>query len=201
MEHSNESKVVILDVDGAVVQQRRLLAQYHPTVIPLQEKSETLRYWRRIAEMDWLRQLLVSTAGTVKGRVIFYGSGDYHHLAWLGISLMDEPVTVIHFDNHTDFWRNPHRGYTHFGDWVVRALKLPHVRRVIQLGIDGDLNMSKDMPVPMGPLVHQMSLLYNGMVEVYPNAMRRSLLLGRIRATLPCVEFEPAVTKRFSGKL
>ena len=193
MEHSKESKVVILDVDGSVIQQKRLLTQYHPTVIPLQEKSEALRYWCRLGEMELLRQLLVSTVETVKGKVIFYGSGDYHHLAWLGISLMDEPVTVIHFDDHTDFWRNPHQGYTHFGDWVVRALKLSHVHRVIQLGIDGDLNMSKEIPFPMGPLVHKMGLLCNGKVEVYPNAMRRSLLLGQIRATLPCVKFEPGL--------
>jgi hypothetical protein len=190
MKHSNESKVIILDVDGAVVRQKRLLAQYHPTVIPLQEKSEALRYWCRIGEMERLRQLLVSTVGTVKGKVIFYGSGDYHHLAYLGISLMDEPVTVIHFDNHTDFARGL-SGYIHAGSWVVRALALAHVRKDILLGIDGDLNMSKDMPVPMGPLMHEMSLFCTGKVEVYPNAMRRSVLLGRIRATLPCVEFKP----------
>jgi len=193
MKFKNASKVIILDVDGAVIQQKKLLAQYHPIVIPLQEKSEALRYWCRIEEMEWLRQLLVSTVGAVKGKVIFYGSGDYHHLAWLGISLMDEPMTVIHFDNHTDFWRSPREGYIHFGSWVVRALKLPNIRRVIQLGIDGDLNMSKSMPFPMGPLTHEMSLLCNGKVEVYPNSMNRSTLFGRIRAKLPCVDFEPGL--------
>lgn len=192
MESANESKVVILDVDGAVVQQKRLLVQYRPIVIPLQEKSEALRYWCRIEEMEWLKQLIVSTVETVKGKVIFYGSGDYHHLAYLGISLMDETVTLIHFDNHTDFTRGL-SGYIHAGSWVVRALALSHVRKDILLGIDGDLNMSKDMPVPMGLLMHEMSLFRTEKVEVYPNAMRRSVLLGRLRAKLPCVEFEPGL--------
>ncbi len=192
MENSNASKVIILDVDGSVIQQKKLLAQYHPTVIPLSEKSEALRYWCRIEEMEWLKQLLVSTVGTVKGKVIFYGSGDYHHLAYLGISLMDEPVTVIHFDNHTDFARGL-SGYIHAGSWVVRALALSHVRKDILLGIDGDLNMSKDMPVPMGSLMHEMHLFKTQKVEVYPNAMHRSVLLGQISTKLPCVEFKPGL--------
>jgi len=186
-------KVIVLDVDGAVIRQQRLMAQYQPIVVPLQERSEALRYWCRVEEMEAVRQLLVSTVGSVKGAVIFYGSGDYHHLAWLGISLMDEPLTVIHFDNHCDFWRTPRRRYTHFGHWVVEVLKLPHVRRVIQLGIDGDFDMSKETPFPMGPIGQEMDLLCDGKVEVYPNAMRCSTLLWRLRATLPCVEFEPGL--------
>ncbi|MCG2739870.1 MAG: hypothetical protein L6300_06480 [Syntrophaceae bacterium] len=193
MLHGNESKVIILDVDGAVIQQKRLLAKHHPTVIPLQEKSEALRYWCRIEEMERLRQLIVSFVGTVKGKVIFYGSGDYHHLACLGISLIEEPLTIIHFDNHADFWRSPHHGYIHFGDWVVWAVKLPHVCKVIQLGIDGDLGFGTSRSLPVGPVTHEMSLLCTGKVEVYPNSMRRSILVGRIRATLPCVEFEPGL--------
>jgi hypothetical protein len=64
---------------------------------------------------------------------------------------------------------------------------------VIQLGIDGDLGLRRDIPVPMGPITHEISLLCNGKVETYPNSMRRSVLLGRIRATLSCVEFKPGL--------
>ena len=86
MEKPDALKVIVLDVDGSIIQQERLLAQYQPTVIPLQDKSEALRYWCRIEEMERLRQLLMSSVGTVRRKVIFYGSGDYHHLAWLGIN-------------------------------------------------------------------------------------------------------------------
>ena len=89
-------KIIVLDVDGAVVQQPRLMAQYRPLVVPLQEKCEALRYWCLMEELEEVRKTLAATEGGGKGAVIFYGSGDYHHLAWLGISLGEEPVTVIH---------------------------------------------------------------------------------------------------------
>jgi hypothetical protein len=193
MENADSFKVFVLDLDGAVTRQEGLMAQYQPKVIPLQHKSEALRYWCRLEEIKQLRQLIDSTTGTEKKKVIFYGSGDYHHLAYLWISLIEEPVTVIHFDDHSDFWKTPNRRYIHFGSWVVNTLKLPGIRRVIQLGVDGDFDMSKETPFPMGPVGHVMSLLHNGKIEVYPNTMRSSLLLGRVRGSLPCVEFVPGL--------
>ena len=141
--------------------------------------------------------MLASSFGTGKGKVIFYGSGDYHHLAYLLLSLIEEPLTVIQFDNHTDFWKSS-PGNLHCGSWVVNSLELPHVRRVIQLGIDGDLRLSKDLPMPnfpmpIGTITHKMSLLCDGKVEVYPNSMHRSVLLGRVRAASPCVELKPRI--------
>ena len=186
-------KVIILDVDGAVTRQSKLMAQYQPMVIPLQEQCEALRYWCRLEELEEVRQLLLEKAGSVKGAVIFYGSGDYHHLAWLGISLIEEPVSVIHFDNHSDLWRTPRKKYTHFGHWVVEVMKLPHVRRLIQLGIDGDFDMNKVTPFPMGRIGMIMDLILNGKVEVYPNSMRTSTLLLWMRASLRCVEFKPGL--------
>ena len=189
--------VIVIDVDGAVVQQKRLMDQYQPAVIPVQENTEELRYWCRMGKLEQLRQLLLSSVGTIKGKIIFYGSGDYHHLTYLWLSLMDEPVTVIDFDNHTDFWKSS-PGHLHCGSWVVNSLELPHVRKLIQLGIDGDLKLSKDLPLPnfpmpIGPLTHKISLLREGKVEVYPNSIHRSFLFRKVRATLPCVEFKPGL--------
>ena len=197
MEKPGALNVIVIDVDGAVVQQKRLMDQYQPTVITLPKKTEALRYWCRMGVLEQLRQLLLSSVGTVKGKIIFYGSGDYHHLAYLWISLMDEPVTVIDFDNHTDFWKST-RGHLHCGSWVVNSLELPHVRKLIQLGIDGDLVLRKDLPVPIFPMLigtitHKISLLCDGKVEVYPNSMHRSIMFGRVRATLPCVELKPGL--------
>lgn len=192
MEKSNKCDVIVLDVDGAIVQQKRLMEQYQPTVISLQDKSEELRYWCRMEKMDLLRNMLVSLVGTVKRKVIFYGSGDYHHLAYLGISLVDEPVTVIHFDAHTDFLKGP-KGYIHAGCWVIKASELLLVRKVIQLGIEGDLGIRKDRFLPIGTMTHQFNLLCDGKVETYPNSTRRSIFLGRMRASLPCVELKPGL--------
>jgi len=189
--------VIVIDIDGAIVQQKRLMDQYQPAVIPVQKNTQALRYWCRMGELEQLRQLFLSSVGTVKGKVIFYGSGDYHHLAYLWLSLIDEPVTVIQFDNHTDFWKSS-PGHLHCGSWVINSLELPHVRKVIQLGIDGDLKLSKDLPLPnfpmpQGPITHKISLLREGKVEVYPNSMHQSVLFWKVHAKLPCVEFKPGL--------
>lgn len=68
--------------------------------------------------------------------VTFYGSGDYHHLATTLISQTVEPLTVVHFDNHPDWVRMP--ATNNCGGWVNRALELPHVARIVTLGICSD---------------------------------------------------------------
>ncbi|HEY9159849.1 MAG TPA: hypothetical protein VIS94_02005 [Desulfomonilia bacterium] len=193
METPDAFKVFVLDIDGAVTRQERLMARYQPAVIPYLHKSEALRYWCSLTEIEQLRDVFTSSAPSSGRKVIFYGSGDYHHLAFLWISLIKEPATVIHFDDHSDFWKTPNRNFIHFGCWVVNTLKLPNIRKVIQLGVDGDFDMNLETPFPMGPIGHVMRLLHDGRIEVYPNSMRRSLLLGRIKGRLPCVEFEPGL--------
>ena len=74
MEKTDANKVIVLDVDGAILQQKRLMDKYKPAVIPLQNKSAALRYWCRMGEFEQLRQLLLASVGTMKGKVVFYGS-------------------------------------------------------------------------------------------------------------------------------
>jgi hypothetical protein len=191
MEMPDPFRVFVLDIDGAVTRQERLMALHQPVVVPYLHKSEALRYWCRLEEIELLRQQFNSSDSSSGRKIIFYGSGDYHHLAFLWISLIKEPVTIIHFDDHSDFWKTPNRDFIHFGCWVVNTLKLHNIRKMLQLGVDGDFDMNRETPFHMGPIGHVMSLLHEGRIEVYPNAMRRSLLLGRVKGKLPCVDFEP----------
>jgi arginase family enzyme len=71
--------------------------------------------------------------------VVFYGSGDFHHLANAFIAEAPGPLTVLHFDNHPDWsWSLPRR---HCGAWVRAALELPEIRRVVTVGpCSGDLD-------------------------------------------------------------
>lgn len=57
-----------------------------------------------------------------------YGSGDFHHLSALWIRQVEEPLTVVSFDNHPDWDVRPPRWAC--GGWVNRALELPQVRKV-----------------------------------------------------------------------
>ena len=57
-----------------------------------------------------------------------YGSGDFHYLTALWLRRVEEPFTLVSFDNHPD-WdiRPPHWCC---GTWINRALELPHLREV-----------------------------------------------------------------------
>ena len=66
-------------------------------------------------------------------KFILYGSGDFHHLTGLWLRSTREPVTLVSFDNHPDWDVRPPRWCC--GGWINRALELPHVRQVGDLGL------------------------------------------------------------------
>ena len=171
----------------------------------LREKTGDLRFWCKKQEMEALKNQVVECSQTTKPKAIFYGSGDYHHLAYVGISLINEPVTVIHFDNHSDYWREQFVNfmsigswrqtdeYFNYGSWVIPSLRLPNVKKFFQFGVDGDFQFSNYLPCPKGRKTHAMDLLISGKVETYTNYMQESLMFGRINGALPSVNFKPGV--------
>jgi hypothetical protein len=183
-------ETIILDVDASVGQQDKLIAASGAIVVPLHDQRSALRYFCTDAEMENLIQTLGDAAQTARPKAVFYGSGDYHNLAHapLRVALrgVDQDVAIIHFDNHTDWWRY-RDGYHFFGNWVVRALAIPNVTKVFQFGIDGDLAIDDHHPWDSGPL-HRMDLLLNGSVEMYPKNRRQSLLKGRYEGQITCGE-------------
>ena len=62
------------------------------------------------------------------GTFTLYGSGDFHHLTALWLRKVEQPITVVSFDNHPDWDIRPPRWAC--GGWVNRALELPHVKKV-----------------------------------------------------------------------
>lgn len=61
-----------------------------------------------------------------------FGSGDYHHLTALWLRHLEEPVTLVSFDNHPDWDIRPPRWCC--GTWINRALELPMVRKAVIWG-------------------------------------------------------------------
>lgn len=129
-------KLVNLDIDRSVASQKQVAAivnerkDLHPSInaIRLWTNSKGLRIVRNsISELrkKYPNQKLLT----------FLGSGDFHQLAALLIESLPEsaqPVTVVMFDNHPDWFKAP--AHYHCGAWVVQALHLPWVERVILLG-------------------------------------------------------------------
>jgi hypothetical protein len=186
----NLFEVILLNVDNSVARQNCLIEKYNATVVPLAADRSNLRYFCSDEKMEALISTLASATHSDKLKAVFYGSGDYHNLAHAPIRIamrgVNFPVAIIHFDNHTDWWRY-RSGYHFFGNWVMRALQLPHIAEVYQFGIDGDLAIDEHHPWESGPL-HHMELLLNGSVEMYPRNRTESLLKGRHEGQIRCGE-------------
>ena len=65
--------------------------------------------------------------------------GGDHSITFPVLRAFDIPVTVIHFDAHLDTWDGAPGNLDH-ASWVNRAAKLPHVKKVVQLGQRGLAN-------------------------------------------------------------
>ncbi len=85
-----------------------------------------LRFCAPNAEMEAFATACLAPSSA--GRFVFYGSGDFHHLSALLVRRVEEPLTLISFDNHPDWDIRPPRWCC--GSWINRALGFPQVERV-----------------------------------------------------------------------
>ncbi|NJL49440.1 MAG: hypothetical protein HC929_20850, partial [Leptolyngbyaceae cyanobacterium SM2_5_2] len=179
-------------IDGAVTQQQQLLKRHNPTIIPLQERHAELRYWCPNKTMENLRADVAAKIDLSRPRIAFYGTNNSHHMAYLWISLINEPITVISFDGTSDCFRTL-PGYIWAGSWVPSAAKLPYVQKLIVLGVDRDftLDLPDDFTAPLGTPTYETDLIVNGKVELYPNVMKESQIVGHVNANTPCVDIKP----------
>lgn len=128
----------VLDVDGSVASQPAFAALLGSGEARRVEARDLAPRLRIVASRAALRELSARLhedgAGRRRGEpeVIFYGSGDFHHLTYAFLERLARPVSVVHFDNHPDWTRFP--GTVNCGSWVSRALEMPHVRRIVTVG-------------------------------------------------------------------
>ncbi len=117
----------------------------HMMEVDAQAAGKEVRLWGRETALQRLQILLKETFAKRPAdgpRLCFMGSGDFHHvtalLLPLALEAADEPVTVIHFDNHPDWVR--FEGGMHCGSWVNRAMQHRCVAKVVTVGVcSGDL--------------------------------------------------------------
>lgn len=127
----------ILDLDHSLPQQAPIKERLHDgraTRLNLLELGPLLRLWSTERNYTRFARHLDHRARPLADRpeIYFVGSGDYHHLTPALLAELQEPVTLIHFDNHPDWVHFAPR--RHCGSWVNRALKLPNVERIVTLG-------------------------------------------------------------------
>lgn len=154
-------RLCVLDLDGSVAAQPLFLDRHAAgaaTFVEMRDLAPQLR-------LTGSRRAMEAFLGRLPppGRdadMFFYGSGDFHHLTAGLLRRIDEPVTVIHLDNHPDWLTFPPT--FNCGGWVSRALRLPHVRKVITIG-----PCSPDLAAPDLKGAN-LRALADGALEVYP---------------------------------
>lgn len=123
------TRALILDFDHSV------LPLPGADSVPLSDHQESIRFGCRMRMLRRLGQEL-STALDAKPRVVFMGSGDYHHVSYLLIERLrslNTKIQVVVFDNHPDNMRYPFG--IHCGSWVWHVSRLPFVAQVHVVGI------------------------------------------------------------------
>lgn len=133
----------LLHLDDALAGQSRFLdrcAAFDARHVDVRTEAKDVRLWGRMLALQKLQdQLSVDLLG-LQGTgpiVTWLGSGDFHHVTALIVSLLtkarQKPVTIVHFDNHPDWVK--HADGIHCGSWVSHVLETSIAERVVSLGM------------------------------------------------------------------
>ncbi|MDD2752752.1 MAG: arginase family protein [Candidatus Omnitrophica bacterium] len=127
-------RIRILDFDGSILKQKKLLGLYNCDIVDLKHIGPEVRHFTCARNRNILADKLL---GSAKDSVTFLGSGDFHHVSEILISQFEQPLSVIMFDFHPD-WDNGHPRYG-CGSWVTQVLKTKaNVQKFILLGASSD---------------------------------------------------------------
>ena len=161
----------IVDLDGAVTGQGFHSTRTEPAdIVPAGDLAPRLRIVASRRALDELgKRIGPRTNG--KAEVIFYGSGDFHHLADLFLGRAEEPLTVIQFDNHPDWVTFP--ATSNCGGWVNRTLQRRNVVRVITIG-----PTSTDLVLPQIKSAN-LQAIRDGRLEMYAWRVPATQLVGK----------------------
>ena len=138
------SKVVrmhlrVIDLDGSVTSQTRLVERLTPEVLDLAAVGPSLRMTCGFGTFDrFSDRLREAMPARSEPNLTFLGSGDFHHVTLALLRQLTEPFNLLIIDKHPDWMR--HVPVMHCGTWVHHALRLPNLRRVIHIGGDLDFD-------------------------------------------------------------
>jgi hypothetical protein len=168
----------VIDLDGSLAAQEPLSRRIAAGTATRIDAADLAGRLRIVASRSALRSLadrVKAAAGGAGTPVTFYGSGDFHHLTAALVAAVDEPLTIVHFDNHPDWVRFP--ATVNCGAWVNRALELPHVRKVVTIGPCSD-----DLVRPELQFAN-LNAVRDGRIVLYPWRHPPSRVWGRYGRT------------------
>ncbi len=128
-------RVRVIDLDGSVTSQERLIRAFRPEVIDMRRTGPSLRLacrWSRFFRFEQrLDRLIDHDAGPA---IHLLGSGDFHHLTLALLRRINQPFNLLVLDNHSDWVGGS--PMLHCGSWLNHAAKLHNVRRIFHVGGD-----------------------------------------------------------------
>jgi arginase family enzyme len=131
----------ILDLDGSLVRQTRLLRRSSAVIFRLQEWGRDLRLACSHRSFACFEKQLAQLAGTThdtRPSLSFLGSGDFHHVSLALLRRLTGPFNLLVIDNHPDWMRGV--PLLHCGTWLYHAAQLPGVQRIFHLGGEVDFD-------------------------------------------------------------
>lgn len=153
-------RVRILDLDGGLLLQKRLLAQYEPDVVSLRGWGPRVRLGCRFGGFRRFEEALAAALPRTSEPVLtLFGSGDFHHVSLALLCRLPGPFNLLVLDKHPDWMRGI--PFLHCGTWLYHAARLPQVRHVFHVGGELDFDNAYRCLAPW-------PLLASGKVRVFP---------------------------------
>jgi hypothetical protein len=134
-------RIRVVDLDGSIPIQRKLIKLYRPSVHLLQHWGQRIRLGCKHGRFDRFQCSLTRTLGSPvddEPHVTFLGSGDFHHVSLAMLRRQSRPVNLLVIDNHPDWMR--HVPFLHCGTWLYHAARLPQVKQIFHVGGDVDFD-------------------------------------------------------------
>ena len=134
-------RIRVVDLDGSVPSQRKLIKLYRPSVHQLEHWGPRVRLGCSSGRFDrFERSLSRALGGPVddEAHATFLGSGDFHHVSLALLRRQRRPVNLLVIDNHPDWMRKI--PFVHCGTWLYHAARLPQVKQIFHVGGDVDFD-------------------------------------------------------------
>lgn len=176
-------RIRVLDLDGSITTQPRLLQVYRPDVVALRGWGPALRLacpWRRFHRFERAldRQL---GPDEQEPALTFFGSGDFHHVSLALLRRLRGPCNLLVIDKHPDWMRGV--PLLHCGTWLYHAARLPQVRQVFHVGGETDFDNAYRWLAPTS-LLHQERIVVFPAVRTFRTGFWRRLWHTPLRPDL-----------------
>ncbi len=130
----------ILHLDDGIMAQESL-RQRAADIVDLQSWGPRIRIACSFPRYRRFQSELMQKLGSwtrERPELIFYGSGDFHHVSLALLRRIEGPFNLLMLDKHPDWMRAI--PVLHGGTWLYQALQMPNLQQVFHLGGELDFD-------------------------------------------------------------